>query len=464
MKIQFLGATQTVTGSRYLLSNGGTKVLVDCGLFQGYKNLRLKNWDPFPVPPAEIDAILLTHAHLDHSGYIPILVKDGFRGKVYCTPATMDLCSILLSDSGYLQEEEARFANKHGFSKHKPALPLYTQADAERCMDSFVPVEWGKRYALTKSGKVEFEFHPAGHLLGAATVVVLAEGKSIAFSGDLGRMTDPITRQPNFVLGADSLVVESTYGNRRHIDSNPQNDLATAILRTFNRGGTTLIPSFAVGRAQLVLHYIRQLKADGTIPDIPVYLNSPMALRANNVFCKHFAESKVSMTEAIAICATAQPVLTVDESVDLNERLSKSHEPSIIVAASGMATGGRVLHHLKTIAPDPKNTILFAGFQAGGTRGDLMTRGAEEIKIHGQYWPVRAEVYRLDSMSAHADADELLSWISDLKQKPKTVFVTHGEAIAADELRLRIEDRFKINTIVPEYGQVFDLNSVRRIK
>lgn len=460
MKLRFLGATQTVTGSRYLLTSGKTRILVDCGLFQGYKNLRLKNWDEFAVPPSSIGAVLLTHAHLDHSGYLPLLVKSGFRGKIYCTKATRDLCSILLADCGYLQEEEAKFANKHGFSKHRPAMPLYTQHDAETCMEYFETVDWRTRHTLHSiegDGKVEFEFHPSGHLFGAASILVSADGDSIAFSGDLGRTSDPITRDPSFSAGADTLVVESTYGNRKHIKINAEQELADTIVRTYDRKGTTLIPSFAVGRAQLVLHYIHRLKQAGKIPDIPVYLNSPMALRANDVFCKHFAESKMSHAEAKEICATAAPILTTEESIALNERLSKSKEQCIIVAASGMATGGRVLHHLKTTAPDPANTIIFAGYQAGGTRGDLITRGANEIKIHGEYWPVRAEVMLMDSMSAHADGDEILSWISQLKRKPKQVYVTHGDQQAADELRLHIEERLRIDAIVPEFGQEFEL-------
>jgi metallo-beta-lactamase family protein len=457
LKIQFLGAAETVTGSRYLLTQGKTKILVDCGLFQGFKNLRLRNWDAFPIAPSEIDAVLLTHAHLDHSGYIPLLVKNGFRGKVYCTSATRDLCRILLPDSGFLQEEEARFANKHKFSKHKPALPLYTQQDAETSLNSFVAVEWGERRSIPDSNnidKLEFELHPAGHLFGAASIVVFSGAKSIAFSGDLGRKGDPITRDPNFDLGADDLVVESTYGNRRHLESNPKEELGKVIMRTFERKGTLLIPSFAVGRAQLILHYIRQLKLNKSIPDIPVFLNSPMALKANHVFSEHAEESKMSRQEAREICATATSVTSVEESIALNER----KDPVIIIAASGMATGGRVLHHLKTVAPDPKNTILFVGFQAGGTRGEAITKGAKEVKIHGEYWPIRAEVAQLDSMSAHADGVEVLAWIRNLKKKPRRIFVTHGEPAAAEELRRQITDQLKIEALVPKQAQTFDLD------
>lgn len=458
MKIQFLGATQTVTGSRYLITQGENKVLIDCGLFQGYKHLRLKNWAEFPISPSEINAVLLTHAHLDHSGYIPLLIKNGFKGKIYCTYPTLDLCTLLLPDAGHLQEEEAKFANKHGYSKHRPALPLYTEKDAEQSLANFSVVNWKERYsvsALDPLNKIEFEFHPAGHLFGAATIIVYADGQSIAFSGDLGRSSDPVTRAPHFDIGADELVVESTYGNRQHLDTNPKDDLEKIILRTFKRKGTLMIPSFAVGRAQLVLYYIHQLKAEGKIPDIPVYLNSPMAIKSNDVFCRHFAESKMSFEQAKSICAIAKPVLTVEESIALNNRT----DPMILVAASGMATGGRVLHHIKAFGSDPKNTILFVGFQAGGTRGSAITNGVKEVKIHGQYWPINAEVAQLDSMSAHADGDEVLDWIGNLKKQPRRIFVTHGEPAAADELRRRISEKLNTVAIAPEYEQTFEIDT-----
>ncbi len=457
MKIQFLGAAETVTGSRYLLTHGKTKILIDCGLFQGFKNLRLKNWNAFPIPPSEIDAVLLTHAHLDHSGYLPLLIKNGFRGKVFCTSATADLCALLLPDSGHLQEEEARFANKHGFSKHAPALPLYTEKDAELALKSFSAVNWKQSYSVSDSDhtdKMEFSFFPAGHLFGAASILVRAGDLSVAFSGDLGRIKDPIVRSPDFDLGADFLIVESTYGNRNHVDGDPQKELGDVILRTFQRKGTLIIPSFAVGSAQLILHYIHQLKVAGTIPDIPVYLNSPMALKSNDVFCRHSEESKMSFEQAKTICSTAKAVRSVEESIALNER----KDSMIIVAASGMATGGRVLHHLRAFVPNAKNTILFVGFQAGGTRGDGMTRGARDIKIHGKYWPVQAEVAQLDSMSGHADGDEILKWIENLKIQPRRVFVTHGEPAAADEMRRRIADQLKIDSVVPQYAQIFDFD------
>lgn len=458
MKVQFLGATETVTGSRYLVTHGKTKILVDCGLFQGFKTLRLKNWDSFPVKPSEIDVILLTHAHLDHSGYIPLLVKNGFRGSIYATSATLDLCKILLPDSGYLQEEEAKFANKKGYSKHHPALPLYTYDDATESLKFFVPARWKEPYVIGKNSheKLVFEFHPAGHLLGAASIHIRTEDRrlSISFSGDIGRSSDPLVRPPEFYFGSDVLVIESTYGNRKHPENDPQEELKEVILRTINRQGILLIPSFAVGRAQLILYYLLQLKRLNVIPkSLPIYLNSPMASQANKVFENHLSELKISSEEVKEIIQMVKIIGTPEESKALNERT----DPAIIIAASGMATGGRVLHHLKTVAPNPNNTILFVGFQAGGTRGDMMVRGAEQVKIHGEYWPIRAEVVNMETLSAHADADEIINWIRNLERPPKRIFVTHGEPQAADALRHRIEEELHISASVPEFRQEIEV-------
>ncbi len=456
MKLQFLGAARTVTGSRFLLSHGKSKILIDCGLFQGFKNLRLMNWEPFPIDPKDLDAVVLTHAHLDHSGSIPLLVKGGFRGPIYATSATIDLCEILLPDSGFLQEEEARFANKRGYSKHSPAQPLYTVQDAQASLAFFRAVDWNQPIRIAKNGLGTFEVRlfPAGHLLGAASVHIQADGQTIAFSGDLGRRTDPMIREPDLRMGADHLVVESTYGNRTHPTTDPAEQLREIILRTYERKGILLIPSFAIGRAQLILYYISQLKSTGAIPrEIPVFLNSPMATEASRAFAGHVGELKLSRTEFIDIWKGVQVIGKPEESIALNE----SAEPSIIIAASGMATGGRVLHHLKSLAPGPQNTILFVGFQAGGTRGDLMVRGAEEIKIHGQYWPVRAEVANMDTLSAHADADEIMTWISRLEKKPRRIFITHGEPEAAEALQRRIEQELEVTAIVPDHLQEFEL-------
>ena len=445
MELTFLGATGTVTGSRYLVNTGSKKILVDCGLFQGYKHLRLRNRAPLPVNPAEIDVVVLSHAHLDHSGYLPLLIKNGFSGKVYCSEATRDLCAILLPDSGHLQEEEARYANKRGYSKHTPALPLYTLEDAEHAMQAFSPIPFEKDIAL--GGSLSARLIPNGHILGSGCVRIKDARTSLLFSGDMGRPNDLIMREPERVRQADYLVMESTYGNRRHDPVDPQIAFAEIIHRTVERGGTILIPSFAVGRAQTLLYYIHLLKATHAIPDIPVFLNSPMAADATRIFHKHRGEHRLTDAQCDAMCRAAHIINSVEESKALNER----KDPMIIISASGMATGGRVLHHLKVLAPDARNTILFAGFQAGGTRGAAMLNGAEAIKIHGEYVPLRAEVAALDNLSAHADYEEIIDWLKHFHAPPRQTFITHGEPAAADALRHCIEERFRWNVRVPDY-------------
>ncbi len=443
--IAFLGATGTVTGSKYLISAGSKKVLVDCGLFQGFKPLRLKNWEPLPVEPREIDAVLLTHAHLDHSGYIPLLVREGFSGKIYSTPATRDLCRILLPDSGYLQEEDAAYANRHKFSKHTPALPLYTQEEAERSLRQFRTVDFGRDFDL--GGGLTFQFIPAGHLLGAAMISLRKGDRSLLFSGDLGRPNDLLMVAPSEVRRTDYLVVESTYGNRRHDPTDPKRALAAIINRTVSRGGIVVIPAFAVGRAQAVLYLIHLLKAAKEISDIPVYLNSPMAAEATDLYCDHREEHRLTADQCRAMCRAARVVNSVEES----KRVNGLKDPMIVISASGMATGGRVLHHLKTFAPDARNTILFVGFQAGGTRGEAMVNGAQAVKIHGEYIPVRAEVTTLENLSAHADADEIMTWLGHFEAPPRETFITHGEPAAADALRHRIEEKFGWRCRIPDY-------------
>ena len=373
MEIAFLGATGTVTGSKYLLTIGSKKILVDCGLFQGFKQFRLRNWAPFPVDTTEIDAVILTHAHLDHSGYLPLLVKDGFAGKVYCSPSTRDLCAILLPDSGHLQEEEAEYANRHKYSKHAPALPLYTKADAEHALRRLIPVDFETDIDL--GGGVTLRFLPAGHILGSALVLLKHTGTTILFSGDLGRPKDLIMSAPASIHGVDYLVVESTYGNRRHDPSDPKVALAEIINRTVQRGGIIVIPAFAVGRAQTLLYLIYRLKIEGTIPDIPVFLNSPMAAEATYLYCNHRGEHRLTPDQCRAMCRAAHMINSAEES----KKVNRLRDPMILISASGMATGGRVLHHLKAFAPDPRNTILFVGFQAGGTRGAAMVNGASSI-------------------------------------------------------------------------------------
>lgn len=448
MQLQFLGATGTVTGSRYLVTTDSSSVLVDCGLFQGYKQLRLRNRAPLAVEPSSVDAVVLTHAHLDHSGYIPLLVKNGFHGRIYCSSATFDLCKIMLPDSGRLLEEEASFANRHGYSRHDPALPLYTEEDALRSLKHFSPVPFGERM-IVASG-LHMRMLRAGHILGAS-MLVFDDGKAtLAFSGDLGRPNDPVLPAPAQIEHADYLVVESTYGNRSHNPADPMETLAGIIRKTAARGGVVVIPSFAVGRAQMLLYYIHRLKESGSIPQyLPVYLNSPMAADATALYSAHYKDHRLSRSEYEAMCRSARIINSVEESKELNER----RMPMVIIAASGMATGGRVLHHLKAFAPDPRNTILFAGFQAGGTRGAAMVAGAGAVKIHGEYVPVRAEVIQIENLSAHADADEVLAWLAGFQAPPKDTFITHGEADAAEALRVRIGERLGWRCCVPEYLQ-----------
>ncbi len=452
MQIQFLGATGTVTGSKYLLRSGETKVLIDCGLFQGYKQLRLRNWAPLPIAPSELAAVVLTHAHLDHSGYLPLLVRDGFRGKIYCSEATSDLCKILLPDSGHLQEEDAAYANRHGYSKHATALPLYTEDDAHRSLKYFSPVEFGARFEI--GGGLSAELARAGHILGAAIVSVRDGKRTITFSGDLGRSADLIMPPPSQIEQTDYLVVESTYGNRRHDTTDPMGALGQVIRDTAARGGVVVIPSFAVGRAQAMLYYMHLLKASRAIPSsLPVYLDSPMAKDATAIYHKHRADHRLTASQCQDMCHAA----TIVNSVEDSKELDRKQVPKVIISASGMATGGRVLHHLKAFASDHRNTILFAGYQAGGTRGALMIAGANSIKIHGQQVPLRAQVAQINQMSAHADSDEIPSWLSHFGAAPKQTFITHGEPVAADALRLRIQDELKWDCRVPEYLEQAEL-------
>ena len=452
MQLQFLGATGTVTGSKYLLTAEGTQVLVDCGLFQGYKQLRLRNWQPLPQLPASITAVVLTHAHLDHSGYIPLLVREGFKGKIYCTEATYNLCQLLLTDSGRIQEEDAAFANRHGFSKHHPAQPLYTEQDALHALRQFHPVAFGQTVEL--GGTLTARLDGAGHILGAATVCISDGKKTVAFSGDLGRYDDPVIRPPEPIAHADYLVVESTYGNRLHASSDPLPALGQVIRETAKRGGVVVIPAFAVGRVQAMLYFLSVLKQTGAIPEnLPIFLDSPMAKDATALYLRHKSEHRLDAAQCAALHAVARIINSVEESMALDQQSM----PMVILSASGMATGGRVLHHLKVFAPDPKNAIVFAGYQAGGTRGALMVAGAPSVKIHGQEVPVRAHVTQINDLSAHADYSEILRWMGGFKEAPRRTFVTHGEPDAADEMRKHIAHELGWACEVPEYLQKVEL-------
>jgi metallo-beta-lactamase family protein len=454
VRLEFLGATGTVTGSKYLLRTDSQQVLVDCGLFQGYKQLRLRNWAAPPFNPRQLDAIILTHAHIDHSGYLPVVVKRGFAGPVYCTEATRALCEIMLLDAAHLQEEEAAYANRHRFSKHDPALPLYTVDDAHKAIARMCAVKFE---ALTDVAiGVQARWHPNGHLLGSAALEIKHTGGTVVFSGDVGRPSDPLMRAPasmTTIDACDYLILESTYGNRKHAPLAGEDILRDVVNRTAARSGSVLIPAFAVGRVQTILLALQRLRQANAIPSVPIFVNSPMARTATEIYRKFANETRLSDREFTSLCKLAHFVAAAEES----KRLVRSKTPSIIISASGMATGGRVLHHLKELLPDPKNSVVFAGFQAGGTRGAAMINGQELIKIHGQYIPVRAEIAHIDSMSAHADYLELIDWVSTLKHPPKHVYITHGEPDAADAMRLHVQEKLHWSCSVPDYGDTCDV-------
>lgn len=451
MKLTFLGAAGTVTGSKYLLEHNATRVLIDCGLFQGYKQLRLRNWQHLPLSVRELDAVVLTHAHLDHSGYLPVLVREGYRGPIYATEATCELARILLLDSGRLQEEEAEYANRRGYSKHHPAQALYTEEDAERALKQLHPLSLRHPFEIEKD--LHLYLRSAGHILGAATVEIKTAEQTLVFSGDLGRPNDPVMPAPELIEHADILLVESTYGDRQHPKETPEKPLADIINRTLLRHGITLVPSFAVGRAQLLMYYLYRLKKDHMIPDIPVYLNSPMATDTTALYQRFHSEHRLSAHECAEMCSNVHFVRSVDES----RQLDQLRDPAVIIAASGMATGGRVLYHLRALAPNPRNTLLFSGFQAGGTRGADIVAGAASVRMHGEDVPIRAEVCAIGTLSAHADADEIMQWLRGFKQPPKHTYVVHGEPNAADTLRRRISQELGWSVSVPEHLETVEL-------
>lgn len=453
MNIQFLGAAGTVTGSKYLVeSKAKRRVLVDCGLFQGWKQLRLRNWEPFPVPVASIHAIVLTHAHIDHSGYLPCLWKQGYRGPIFCTKGTKDLCELLLPDAGHLQEEDADYANRKGFSKHTPALPLFTEEDARNVLTLFREVDFDQEVPIAEEFSARWQ--PAGHIVGAASVLIKADGKTLLFSGDLGRMNDLIMLPPAPPPAADFVVVESTYGSRLHPADDFVAQLGEAIRRTFNRKGIVILPAFSVGRTQSVLYALYLLKQKGKLREAPIYLNSPLSINATGIYNGHRSEHRLTEEECRAMCGMVQYIHTVEES----KRLNTKHGPMIILSASGMATGGRVLHHIEQFGPDARNTILFTGYQAGGTRGADLIHGVKALKMHGKMVPINAEVVLLEGMSAHADQAEILNWLKQLPKAPKALFVTHGEPEGASGLQLAIREKLDWKAEIPHYLQTVDLN------
>ncbi len=450
--LRFCGGAGTVTGSKYLIEYDGRKILLEAGLFQGLKSLRLRNWSDPPFDPAQISAVVLSHAHLDHSGYLPLLVRKGFRGKIYCTSATADLLGILLPDSAHLLEEEAEWANRKGYSKHKPALPLYSMADVEPTLKLLQSRPFHESFEV-ESG-LSATFNRAGHILGSATVELQCRRSDpfrIVFSGDLGRWDRPILRDPEFVAKADLLLLESTYGDRVH-PTNTDEELAQVIRESAAKGGALIIPAFAVGRAQELIWWIRQLEDQDRIPALPVYMDSPMAIAASEIYRRHPEEHDLDMRALIVQhrnpLATRRFALirTPDESKALNDVIG----PMIIIAASGMATGGRVLHHLRWRLPDHRTTVLLVGYQAAGTRGRSLQDGAKTLRMHGQEVPVKAKIEKLAGLSAHADRDEILRWLGGFKTAPKQVYLVHGEPRVAHHLSGVIQSRLGWNVRIAE--------------
>ncbi|GGK68398.1 MBL fold metallo-hydrolase RNA specificity domain-containing protein [Ornithinimicrobium pekingense] len=452
--LTFLGAAGTVTGSKTLLTVDGRTLLVDAGLFQGEKTWRLRNWEPFPVSPRTVDAVVLTHAHLDHCGYLPALVREGFAGPVWCTEDTRRLAEIVLRDSAYLQESDAAHAARRGYSRHHPPRPLYTVTDVEQSLPLFRTVDFDEEHLVDPAVGLQVRMTRAGHILGSASVSVTWPGGSVLFSGDLGRVDHPVLRSRDIPPGAHHVVVESTYGDREHPDPDgaAYEKLADAVRRTTARGGTVLVPAFAVDRTEVVLQALSQLRRAGRIPDVPVIVNSPMALAALRVYRQAASrgELRPDLRGELADLPTLREARTVEESRALN----RPRMPCVIISSSGMTTGGRVVHHLRHLLPDRRNTVVLTGYQAVGTRGRALAEGAHQVKMHGEYVPVRAEVVQVDEFSVHADASDLLSWVAALEPAPRTVLVNHGEADSARALARRIDEELGLVAVAVRHGEV----------
>jgi metallo-beta-lactamase family protein len=454
--LEFLGATQTVTGSRFLLSTPRARILVDCGLYQGEKELRERNWKPLPVDAESIDSLLLTHAHIDHSGYLPRIARMGFRGPVFATPRTVELCEIVLPDSGYLQEEEARYASAAGYSKHSPPLPLYTQEDALASLKQFRAVDFDARVEVAHG--IWATFRQAGHILGSASITLEVEGAqraAVTFSGDLGRPSHPFLNPPAPPDDAHNIVIESTYGDEEHCESDPEQRLGEAILRVVERAGVVVIPAFAVDRTEVILFHLKRLIESGKIPSLPIYVDSPMALASLEVYRNAIREGDHQIR---ANLGTDPNILEPDDltearTVEASKAIRSVRGPAMIVSASGMATGGRVLHHLAQRLPDPRNSIIFVGFQAAGTRGRALIDGQREAKLLGRHVPVNSEIVDLSHFSVHADRSELIQWLSAAPNEPDTVYVVHGEARAASALCDAVRDKIGWCAAVPRYRE-----------
>ena len=477
----FLGAARTVTGSKYLVESNESKVLVDAGLFQGLKELRERNWQDLPIAPADIHAVVLTHAHLDHCGYLPRLVAHGFRGRVFCTQGTQDLCRIVLPDAGRLQEEDADYANRHGFSKHQPALPLYRETDAFRAMSQLQPCGYERTFPAADG--VDIEFVNAGHLLGSSYVRMHAGGRTILFGGDLGRFSRPVLPDPTMVSETDYLLVESTYGDRVHEQDDSGSSLAQIITETAQRGGKLIVPAFAIGRVEELIYWIRRLETERRIPVLPVFLDSPMAAAALARYRERLHELDPDLQPAQVddkaphdpaahqpqidrerqareerdLCVFCTERFHVIASVEESKQLTASKAPAIVISSSGMAEGGRVLHHLKAALPDARNTVLFAGYQAAGTRGRRLVDGEKSVKIHGEWIAVAAAIQRIDSMSAHADSTEILRWLRGFTRAPRETFIVHGEPPAMQALSSTITRELGWMPRMPEHRQTIEL-------
>ena len=451
MQITFLGGSETVTGSKYLVETQTTKILIDCGLYQGYKWLRKRNREPLPFNIKELDAIVLTHAHLDHSGFIPAIYKQGFRGPVYTHEATVSLCSILLPDSGHIQEDDAKFYGKHKISRHENPEPLYDKATAEASLSLFKPVAFNESFSV---GDIDIVLQSAGHIMGAASVILEAEGKHVGFSGDVGRHDDIIMSPPKLLPPLDLLLLESTYGNRLHDKEDPLEQLAEIVNSTAKKGGVLLIPSFAVGRTESVQHMLATLIKEERIPKLPIYLDSPMAINVFDIYCEHFELNRLSKDQCHDMCNVATFTRTVDESKALSELIM----PHIIIAGSGMATGGRILHHMKRLIGDYRTTILFTGYLSGGTRGAKMLAGKESVKIHGKWLPVKARVEILHGLSGHGDYEDITQWLqsSDLHHKTK-IRLVHGEPEASEAMRDHLMQNTQFDVEVASYHEILRL-------
>ena len=452
--LTFLGAARTVTGSKHFLEVDGRRILVDCGLFQGLKELRLRNWSPMPIPPETIDCVVLTHAHIDHCGWLPRLVSQGFKGPIYCTAGTADLCGLVLPDAAHLQEEDAKFANQRGYSKHQPALPLYTEADAAEALSRLRPSPFGQKIAIADG--FEVEFINAGHLLGSSYVKLTRSDKSsagILFGGDLGRYSRPILPDPAPGVDADVLLVESTYGDRVHPDEDDGKTLARVITDTHARRGKVIIPAFAIGRVEELLHWLFKLEDEGRLPEMPIYVDSPMAIKGIGFYQARTDE----LDKEIHAVRRKLPRFTPVNSGRESKALVENDRPAVIIASSGMATGGRVVHHLLAGLPDPRNTVLFVGFQAAGTRGRQLIEGARHVKIFGQHVPVHARIEKIDGLSSHADAGEIIRWLRTFPRAPKVTYLVHGEIVPQDALKLRIAKELGWHVEVPLHGQKVDV-------